>query len=275
MVSFSMLDNSRVQTCKVPQITWMFWIVKCCATTVGETLSDFFNVNLGLGLGGAAALFFPLLLLCLCAQFYFPYYVPSIYWLAVILMSICGTICTDGFHDNLGVELWIENIVYLFFTVLTFTCWYRSEGTLDIHSIYTVRRESFYWLAIIFTFALGTAIGDGIAEGSGIGYGPTLALFVGAMIVVMGLWYFKVLDEITSFWVAYVLTRPLGASTGDLLAQPKSAQAAGLGTGTVSIIFTAIIIVIVGILTITKYDQLPIKDEKEKPEDAIHMQQGL
>jgi len=252
-----LFDAQNLARVKVPQkITYFFWIVKSCATTVGESLSDFFNVDLGLGLGGAAALFFPLLLINLIVQFYYPRYTPAVYWMAVILLSICGTIMTDGLHDNLGVELWIENVVFFFLVVVCFGTWYKVEGTLDIHSINTPRREMFYWLTILFTFALGTAIGDGIAEAAGFGYGATFGLFCGALIVIFFLWYFKVTGEITSFWLAYIMTRPLGASAGDLLASPKSTHSGGLGVGCVSGIFTALILICVAILMHTKMDQV-------------------
>jgi uncharacterized membrane-anchored protein len=241
---------------KVPsKITLFFWIVKCCATTVGETLSDYFNVNLGLGLGGAAGLFFPLLLINLCVQFWYPKYQPPIYWLAVVLMSVCGTIFTDGFHDNLGVELWIEIVVFFFLMCCAFGAWYRSEGSLDIHGINTPRRECFYWLSILFTFALGTALGDIVAETAGLGYGVTLALFAGIIVFIGLLWRFKALDEVTAFWFAYIMTRPLGAATGDLISVPKSTGGGGLGAGGTSGLFSGIIILCVAYLVYSGADQ--------------------
>jgi len=258
MVSSSVSDEKKPLSLvgvKVPQrITMFFWLTKSCATTVGETLSDFFNTGLGFGLGGAAALFFPLLLLNLVVQFYYPKYIPAVYWLAVVFMSICGTIMTDGLHDNLGVELWIEVIVFFFLMCACFAVWYRNEGTLDIHSINSWKREAYYWLTILFTFSLGTAIGDGISEGANMGYGPTFGFFCGCLIFIATLWYFKLLGEITSFWFAYIMTRPLGAAAGDLIASPKDHQSGGLGAGTTSGIFTAIICICVIILHITGYD---------------------
>jgi uncharacterized membrane-anchored protein len=154
-------------------------VMKSCCTTVGETVSDYFDVNLGLGLGGAAYVFYPILLAGLCLQFYLDRYYPALYWFNVVFMSICGTIATDGLHDNLGLELWIECIIFLVFDVLLILhlVYCKVEETIDIHS--TPRREIFYWLTVILTFALGTAVGDGISEGVALGYGPTFGLFVG------------------------------------------------------------------------------------------------
>lgn len=258
--------------CKVPsKITFVFWIVKCCATTVGETLSDYFNVNLGFGLGGAAGLFYPLLLINLCFQlFWFRKYSAPCYWLAVVLMSICGTIFTDGLHDNLGVELWIEIIIFFFLMCCSFGAWYKIEGSLDIHSITTLPRETFYWTAVLFTFALGTAVGDIISETAGLGYGVTLALFVGVIIFIALLWYFKVLDEVTSFWFAYIMTRPLGAAAGDLLASPLGSGGAGIGAGGTSGIFSGIIALCVIYLSYTRVDMAEMESvsTKDTPEDS-------
>jgi uncharacterized membrane-anchored protein len=131
-------------------ITWQFWVAKCCCTTVGETVSDYFNVNIGLGLGGAAYVFFPIMLVSLSLGFWVDRYYPYLYWFNVIMMSICGTIATDGLHDNLGVELWIECIVFLFLMCSSFGVWYYVEKTIDIHDICTPRREMFYWYVVLF-----------------------------------------------------------------------------------------------------------------------------
>ena len=260
---------------KVPQVTLAFWIIKCCATTVGETLSDYFAETLNLGLGIAAIIFFPLLTIILACQFYAPRYIPAIYWLSVVFMSICGTIATDGLHDDLGVELWIEVIIFGFLVGCTFATWYYYEGTLDIHSIKTPRREAFFWLAVIFTFAMGTAIGDGVSEAAMVGYGFTLLIFASALIFIGGLWYFKVIEPISNFWMAYIMTRPLGAACGDLLASTKSNHAAGLGTATTSLIFSLIIVCNVIYLTYTGTDvaidpeeQLAVDKDKEKEDDV-------
>jgi uncharacterized membrane-anchored protein len=263
---FSKATNER-SAIKVPQVTLAFWIIKCCATTVGETLSDYFAETLALGLGIAAAIFFPILLALLIWQFYTDKYVPPIYWLCVVFMSICGTIFTDGLHDDLGVELWIEVIVFSFLVCVNFLVWYYYEGTLDIHSIKTFRTEFFFWMTVLFTFALGTAVGDGISEAAMVGYGYTLLIFAGALLFIAALWMVKALEPVTNFWLAYIMTRPFGAACGDLLAQTKSSHAAGLGTATTSLIFSLIIIVSVCYLWYTGQDLMADQAGPETADD--------
>jgi uncharacterized membrane-anchored protein len=263
---FSKATNER-SAIKVPQVTLAFWIIKCCATTVGETLSDYFAETLALGLGIAAAIFFPILLALLIWQFYTDKYVPPIYWLCVVFMSICGTIFTDGLHDDLGVELWIEVIVFSFLVCVNFMLWYYYEGTLDIHSIKTFRTEFFFWMTVLFTFALGTAVGDGISEAAMVGYGYTLLIFAGALLFIAALWMVKALEPVTNFWLAYIMTRPFGAACGDLLAQTKSSHAAGLGTATTSLIFSLIIIVSVCYLWYTGQDLMADQAGPETADD--------
>lgn len=133
-------------------------------------------------------------------------------------MSICGTIFTDGLHDEQNVELYIEIIMFFVLMCASFGAWYISEKTLDVHSIFTYKREAFYWTAVLWTFALGTAVGDQIAEGLDLGFGYTLLLFVIVILVITLIWYFLKLNDVLAFWLAYIMTRPLGASTGDLIA---------------------------------------------------------
>jgi uncharacterized membrane-anchored protein len=155
---------------KVPEITIYFWIIKVLCTTVGETAADFLNVNLNLGLDGTSVLTGVLLVIALVFQFRAPRYIPTVYWLTVTLVSVFGTLVTDNLTTNLGVPLEVSTLVFSALLAVTFLAWYLSEHTLSIHSIYTRKREAFYWLAILFTFALGTAAGDLISEGLGMGY---------------------------------------------------------------------------------------------------------
>ena len=182
---------------------------------------------------------FPLLFICLYWNFKLDYYHPVLYWGAIILSSICGTIWSDGLHDNLGMELWIELICFFTFMSLFFYRWLRSEGTLDIHSINSFQREWYYWWAVIWTFALGTAVGDCTANHWAIGLGQILGFFIGITSIIVFAWvfgrytgYIKQGDkyEIFLFWCAYIMTRPMGASTGDLLGLPKNQGGLGLGT---------------------------------------------
>jgi len=236
---------------RVPSVTFDFWLIKLMAVTMGETAADYLAVNLGLGLTTTSLIMTGVLLVALVLQFAQKKYVPWSYWLAVVLISIVGTLVTDNLVDNFGVKLTTTTIVFALALMATFALWFRLEGTLSIHSIFTNRREAFYWLAILFTFALGTAAGDLVAEQFGLGYLSTGILF-GMIIASLAFGYFFLeLDPILGFWLAYIFTRPLGASFGDLLSQ--SAEYGGLGFGTIitSLLFLAAIVAIVIYMSVT------------------------
>jgi uncharacterized membrane-anchored protein len=241
---------------KVPEITIWFWVIKILATTVGETFADFL-AGLGLGLGGTTVLMTALLVVVLAAQFRARRYVPGIYWLTVVLISVVGTLITDNLTDVLGVPLVLSTILFAVALAATFAVWYATEKTLSIHSIVTRRREAFYWLAILFTFALGTAAGDLFAEKLGVGYWPT-ALIVAVLIAAVAVSHlvFRA-NAVLTFWIAYILTRPLGASLGDGLSQSRADGGLGLGTTVTSLLFLLVIIIVVAYLAVTKRDQTP------------------
>jgi uncharacterized membrane-anchored protein len=242
---------------KVPEVTIFFWIIKILATTVGETAADFLNTGLNLGLTGTTVVMGALLIGALFLQFRLRKYVPGIYWLAVVLLSVVGTLIADNLVDNFGVPLEVTTILFAAALAITFAAWYASEKTLSIHSIFTTRREAFYWAAILFTFALGTAGGDLAAEGLSLGY-LTSALLFAALIGVVTLGYYRLrLNAVLAFWIAYILTRPLGASLGDYLSQPGDAGGLGLGSVGTSVLFLVTILSLVIYLTKTRRDALP------------------
>jgi uncharacterized membrane-anchored protein len=235
---------------KVPEITLWFWIIKILATTVGETAADFLNFNLNFGLAGTSAVMSGLLAAFLVLQLRARRYVPWLYWLVVVLISIVGTLVTDNLVDNFGVALQTTAIVFGIALLATFGIWYAAERSLSIHTIVTLHRELFYWAAILLTFALGTASGDLAAEGLKLGYATAAAGFAGAIAVVaIGYYAFKA-NAVASFWIAYILTRPLGASCGDLLAQSPADGGLGLGSVATSALFLALIVSSVIYLTI-------------------------
>lgn len=237
------LDMSNIN--RVPRVTADFWLIKLMAVTMGETAADYLAVNLGLGLTATSLIMSVVLVLTLGLQFAQKRYVPWAYWLAVVLISIVGTLITDNLTDNLGVPLETSTVVFTMALVTTFALWYASERTLSIHSIYTTRREAFYWLAILFTFALGTAAGDLVAERFEFGYFTTALLFAAVIaLIAFGYYAFK-LNAVAAFWLAYIFTRPAGASVGDLLAQPIEYGGLGLGTVVTSVLFLAVILVTV------------------------------
>ncbi|MEP6713561.1 MAG: hypothetical protein ABJA37_14140, partial [Ferruginibacter sp.] len=239
---------------KVPQITLYFWIIKILCTTVGETAADFLNEKLNLGLTGTSVVMGLLLIITLFFQFRHNKYVPGIYWLAVVLISIVGTLITDNLTDNLGVSLEITTIVFALALAITFAIWYASEKTLSVHTINTTRRETFYWLAILFTFALGTAAGDLVAESLKLGYLLSAGIFAALIALVFICYKVFKLNAVLAFWLAYILTRPLGASIGDYLSQAHADGGLGLGTVVTSVIFLLAILATVIYLSKTKKD---------------------
>ena len=253
---------------KVPEVTIFFWIIKVLCTTVGETAADYLNETLHFGLTGTSLVMGALLVVVLFFQFKARKYLPSIYWLAVVLISIVGTLITDNLTDKLEVPLETTTIVFSIALVLTFAAWYVVEKTLSVHSIITIRREAFYWLAILFTFALGTAAGDLTAEKFGLGYLTSLFIFAG-LITVITIAHFTVKgilavehrhqsrNAVLAFWLIYILTRPLGASIGDYLSQARDDGGLGMGMTITSALFLITILGLVVYLTLTRKDEIP------------------
>lgn len=245
---------------KVPQITIFFWIIKILCTTVGETFADFINFNLGLGLTLTTVIMGIAFFIALFFQFKADKYIPAIYWITVVLISVFGTLVTDNLTDNIGIPLEVSTVAFSILLGITFLFWYLSEKTLSIHSIFTTKREVFYWLTILFTFALGTAIGDLYSEQLGLGY---LNTGIGVIIIIALVFFayrFWKLNGVLAFWIAYILTRPLGASLGDYLSQSKVNGGLGFGTTITSIIFLIAILAIILFLAISKMDATA-KDE--------------
>jgi uncharacterized membrane-anchored protein len=244
---------------KVPEVTLYFWIIKILCTTVGETAADKLDEKYNLGLANLTYITGGILLVVLVLQFRSRKYVPFVYWLGIVLISVVGTLITDNLTDGHGVALETTTTIFSVALAVTFAAWYASERTLSIHTIVTTRRELFYWVAVLFTFALGTAAGDLIAERSGLGYWKSVALF-GTAIAVIAVAHFRWrLNAVLAFWLAYVLTRPLGASIGDYLSQPTANGGRGLGPGVTSYIFLGTILALVAFLSVTRVDQTPVK----------------
>ena len=265
-------NNSKLREMlnKVPEVTLYFWIIKVLCTTVGETAADYLNTTLNLGLNGTSLVMSILLVIVLIFQFKAKKYIPSIYWLSVVLISVVGTLITDNLTDNLGVSLATTTVVFAIALAITFAVWYVFEKTLSIHSIFTRRREAFYWLTILFTFALGTAAGDLTAEKFDLGYLTSLLIFAGLIALVTVAYQLikrvPSIDQqkqttiaVMAFWLAYILTRPLGASIGDYLSQAQTDGGLGLGTTVTSIIFLITILGLVVYLTTTRKDVIETK----------------
>ena len=235
---------------KVPEVTILFWVVKILSTTVGETAADFLSGNLGLGLPATTAVMSVLFVAALIWQLSTRRYVPAVYWLTVVLVSVVGTLFSDNLVDNLGVSLWTTTAIFSVALAAAFVGWYRSEHTLSIHTIVTRRREAWYWFAILCTFSLGTSAGDLISEKLALGYATAALIFGGVIALVAVAHYGFRVNAVLTFWTAYVLTRPFGASIGDFLTAAPKDGGLGLGTNGTSIVFLVVIVTIVGSFTV-------------------------
>jgi len=243
---------------KVPEVTLYFWVIKIMCTTVGETAADYVYDTLGFGLTKTTWVAGALLVVLLAVQFRLRRYVPVAYWLVVVVISVFGTLITDNMTDRYNVPLTTSTPIFAAILAIVFAVWWGFERTLSIHTIVTTRRETFYWLAILFTFALGTAAGDLVAEKASLGYAVSIAIFGAAIALVAFAHYALKVNAVLTFWLAYILTRPLGASIGDFMSQ-SSHKYGGLGLGTTgtSYIFLGCIFALVAYLTITRRDQTP------------------
>src|ERR1700730_17799303 len=234
---------------KVPEVTLAFWVIKIMSTTVGETGADYLAVHVGLGTAITGGIMLALLVAALLAQLRARQYVPWRYWLTVVLVSVVGTQITDFLTDKLEVSLYVSTAVFALILSAIFAIWYATERTLSIHTIVTRRRELFYWAAILFTFALGTAAGDLATEALPLGFYPGV-IVCSALIAAIAIAYCLGANAVLTFWLAYILTRPLGASLGDLLSQARDYGGLGLGTIYTSLGFMMVIISLVAVVSV-------------------------
>jgi uncharacterized membrane-anchored protein len=258
------VQPARRAMTKVPEITIFFWITKVLTTAMGEATSDFMNAALG------PAIAVPIMLIGLAValkmQFKAPRYDAWTYWLVVVMVSVFGTSAADALHVGFGIAYPVSSTFYLIVLAVIFVAWYRSEQTLSIHSIYTPRREKFYWATVLATFALGTATGDFTATSLHLGYLASGVLFASLIALpAVGYWRFG-LNSILAFWFAYVVTRPLGASCADWMDNPRHLGGLALGTGPVALGLTLMIVGFVAYLAVTRLD---VKDEQVAPEPDI------
>jgi uncharacterized membrane-anchored protein len=248
-------ESRHILLNKVPEITVFFWVIKILCTTVGESAADYINETLGFGLGPTTLLMSVLLAVVLVVQFRCREYVPAVYWLTVVLISVVGTLATDNLTDGFGISLYVTTPVFAVALGAVFAIWYRVEGTLSIHSIITPRREAFYWLVVLVTFALGTAAGDLLVDQLSMSLLGAVCVYAGALALVFLAWRTRLAAPLTAFWVGYVLTRPLGGSTGDYLSGARSDGGAGLGTLATTLVFLTAIVGTVIYLAHTRRDR--------------------
>ena len=265
------VDAARRMLNKVPEVTIYFWIIKVLCTTVGESFADYINETLGFGLTNTTLVFSAALIAVLVAQFRARSYVPGIYWLAVVLISVVGTLLTDTLTDATGVPLGVSTAVFAVLLAVVFGIWYAREHTLSIHSIVTTPRESFYWLTVLVTFALGTAAGDWTLELTGFGPGPSVLIPAGLILAVFVAWRLGA-GPVLCFWLAYILTRPLGANIGDFLGTDPADGGLGLGTLGTSVLFLGTILAVVVYLSVTHKDRterVAVEHGRTEPVGAV------
>jgi uncharacterized membrane-anchored protein len=256
--------GARRAAAKVPEITVLFWITKVLTTAMGEATSDFMNAALGPAI--AVPIMLVGLTVALKKQFKQPGYNAWTYWLVVVMVSVFGTSAADALHVVLGIAYPVSSTFYLIVLAVIFVAWYRSERTLSIHSIYTRRRERFYWATVLATFALGTASGDFTATSLHLGYLASGVLFASLIALpAVAYWRFG-LSSIVTFWFAYIMTRPLGASFADWLDNPHNLGGLALGTGPVALGLTAVMVGFIAYLAITRVD---VKGETAAPHPSV------
>ena len=238
-------------TAKVPEITAIFWVLKLISTGMGEAMSDFLGQH---SVPLAAAVGIVGIIAAYAIQIRQRSYQAPAYWFMVMMVAVFGTMVADGIRDGAGIGYGVTTPLFALLTAGIFAAWYRSEGTLSIHSITTRRRERFYWAAVLATFALGTAAGDLTALSLGLGFFPSVVLFAALIAIPALAWRRGRLHPIAAFWLAYVITRPLGASVADWLSKPASSTGLGLGDGTVSGLALIGFVALVAYVTLTRRD---------------------
>jgi uncharacterized membrane-anchored protein len=244
-------STARRAMTKVPEITVIFWVLKLLTTGMGESMSDFLGQH-SVPIAAAIGIFglgFAIWLQMRQREYRAPFY-----WFAVMMVAIFGTMAADGIHDGASIPYALTTPLFALITAAVFLLWYRSEGTLSIHSITTRRREGFYWAAVLATFALGTAAGDLTATSLNLGFFGSVILFAGIIAIpVVGWWRFN-MNPIVAFWFAYIVTRPLGASFADWFSKPHAITGLGLGDGTVSGLALLVFIALVAYVAVTRCD---------------------
>jgi uncharacterized membrane-anchored protein len=243
---------------RVARLGVLFWVIKIFSTTVGETAADYVSTNLNLGLTLTTIVMGVVTILVVIWNFKQKKYFPPSYWTLIVMMSIEGTLITDLLVDQLNVSLLILDVVFTLAMVLVFYLWNKKEHTLSIHEINNDTREKFYWIIVLTTFALGTGVGDTISEYLNFGYLNSLILF-GSIFILSGvLYYFKIIGGVLAFWIAFIVTRPIGASVGDLFIQEPKDGGLGISIAIINIVFFVVIITSVIYLTVKSHKDVPL-----------------
>lgn len=231
---------------KIPELTALFWVMKICATTLGETAGDLLSMTMNVGYAASSVILLSGFLVTLAAQLMSRTYIPAVYWLVILSTSTAGTTMSDFMDRTLGLGYATGSLILIILLTLTLLVWRLSEKSLSVTNITTPRGEIFYWTAILFSNTLGTALGDFLADDSGLGFAGGAILVGSILLAVVLAHYFTKLSSILLFWIAFVLTRPFGATFGDLLTKTHEKGGLDFGTkGSSMILFTILVILIV------------------------------
>jgi uncharacterized membrane-anchored protein len=231
------------RTSKVPEITLLFWVLKIAATTLGETGGDAVTMSLDLGYLVGTAIFAVLFAACVAMQIAARRFRPWLYWFTIVTTTTVGTTLADFADRSLGIGYVGGSTLLFTLLVATLALWHRSEGTISVDTVDTPRVEVFYWTAILFSQTLGTALGDFLADTSGLGYGGGALVFIAALALIAAAWWFTDISRVFLFWAAFILTRPLGATVGDFLDKPRASGGLALDRFTASAVLAAFMVV--------------------------------
>ncbi len=246
---------------RVAKLGFLFWLIKIFSTTVGETAADYVSVNLNLGLTLTTIIMGVITVIVIIWNFKQKKYFPPAYWTLIVMMSIEGTLITDILVEKFNVSLLTLDIIFSIAMVVVFYVWYKKEHSLSIHEINNDTRERFYWIIVLTTFALGTGVGDTVSEYLQVGYLYSFIIFSSVFILSGVLYYLKVISDVLAFWIAFIVTRPIGASLGDLFIQEPKDGGLGISVPIINIIFFAVIIASVCYLTIKSSKTMTSKTE--------------
>jgi uncharacterized membrane-anchored protein len=260
------IETARPAVTKVPEIAAIFWVLKLLTTGMGESMSDFLGQH-SVPIAGAIGIFG--LWFAIWLQLRQREYRAPVYWFAVMMVAIFGTMAADGIHDGASIPYAATTPLFALVTATVFWRWYRSEGTLSIHSITTRRREGYYWAAVLATFALGTAAGDLTATSLKLGFFGSVILFAGIIAIPAVGWWRLQMNPILAFWLAYIVTRPLGASFADWFSKPHAITGLGLGDGTVSGLALILFVVLVAYVAVTRVD---VQDARRSEHPHLHLE---
>jgi uncharacterized membrane-anchored protein len=251
------LSTERAIWNKIPALTLLFWLTKITATTLGETGGDLLAQTLGVGYATSTLIFIAFFLVMLGCQLAVTRYIPPIYWAVIVATSTAGTTMSDYMDRTLELGYATGSLILVSLLILILMIWRAAEGSLSVSHIHSRRGEVFYWIAILVSNTLGTALGDFLADDSGLGFGGSAALISGVLVLIILAYYFSRISRVVLFWIAFVLTRPFGATFGDLLT--KSTKDGGLGYGTT----IATVLLLVLLVALVAYETIKVKKEQQ------------